>query len=77
MWSIQFIVTISFRSSFVHWNLIRLGKLTLKPPTWGPPPKTSSILNSYALLFSFADPAAWLEYKAHSATMLTSTQEYN
>ena len=76
MWSIQFIVTISVRSSFVEENLIRLGKFTFKPPTWGSaPPHTSLILNSsYALLFSFSDPAAWLEYKAHSATMLTSTR---
>ena len=78
MWSIQYIFTISFRPSFVHWNLIRLGKLTVKPPTWGqPPPQTSSIPNSNALFFSFSDPAAWLEYKAHSGTMLTSTREYN
>ena len=77
VWSIQFIVTISFRSSLVHWNLIRLGKLTFKPPTWGPPPQTSSIPNSYTILFSFSDRPAWLEYKAHSATMLTSTREYN
>ena len=78
VWSIQFIVTISFRSSFVHYNLIRLGKFTFKTPDMGiPPPQTSSILNSFALLFSFSDPAAWLEYKANSATMLTSTREYN
>ena len=41
-----------------------------------PPPQTSSLLNSYTLLFSFSDRPAWLEYKALSATMLTSTREY-
>ena len=41
------------------------------------PPKHPQFLILMHYYFIFSDPAAWLEYKAHSATMLTSTREYN